>query len=159
MIPTLVGVAGAPWRVLPPGIHAATFSEVQVTFAVNTRRREIFEGLLDGAGRLRCAGCVKLFLDGSYVSAKPIPGDYDACWDPAGVDEKRLDPVFRDFTKKREAQKKRFLGEFFPSTMFNTSKQTFVELFQKEKFTGRPKGILMIVLSSKDPLLSGRIAP
>jgi hypothetical protein len=75
------------------------------------------------------------------------------------VDEKRLDPVFRDFTKKREAQKKRFLGEFFPSTMFNTSKQTFVELFQKEKFTGRPKGILMIVLSSKDPLLSGRIAP
>jgi hypothetical protein len=159
MIPTLVGVAGAPWRVLPPGIHTATFSEVQVTFAVNTRRREIFEGLLDGAARLRYAGCVKLFLDGSYVSAKPTPGDYDACWDPAGVDEKRLDPVFRDFTKKREAQKKRFLGEFFPSTMFNTPKQTFVELFQKEKFTGRPKGILMIALSSKDPLLSGRIAP
>lgn len=130
-----------------------------MTFAVNPRRREIFEGLLNGAGRLRFAGCIRLFLDGSYVSAKPIPGDYDACWDSAGVDGTRLDPVFRDFTNKRDAQKKKYLGEFFPSTMLNTPRQTFVELFQVEKFTGHAKGILTIALDSNDPLLSGRIAP
>src|ERR1700694_3746296 len=68
MIPHLTSLPGAPWDVLPAGIHTATFSEVEVTFAINAVRRELFAGLLDAAISLRGVGCVKLYLDGSYVT-------------------------------------------------------------------------------------------
>jgi hypothetical protein len=87
-----------------------------------------------------------------------VPGDYDACWDPVGVDLTRLDSVFRNFSNKREAQKAKYKGEFFPSTMKNTPTQPFVDFFQVDRFTGMSKGILLIVLST-DPLLSRRLAP
>jgi hypothetical protein len=148
MIPALVPLLGSPWDVLPPGVHAATFTEVQMVFATNSRRRDLYKGLLLAAAALSLAGCGNIFLDGSYVTAKPIPGDYDACWDPKGVNPAKLDPVFRDFSNKRQAQKAKFKGEFFPSTMLNTPTQSFVDFFQVDRFTGKPKGILLIVLSS-----------
>jgi hypothetical protein len=158
MIPHLTPLPGAPWEVLPAGIHTATLSEVEVAFAINAVRRELFAGLLDAAISLRAVGCVRIYLDGSYVTGKPIPGDYDACWDPVGVDLKRLDPVFRDFSNKRQAQKTKFKGEFFPSTMKNAPTQPFVDFFQVDRFTGMSKGILLILLAA-DSVLLGRLAP
>jgi hypothetical protein len=35
MIPALVPVKGAPWDVLPPGVHLATLAQVATTFATN----------------------------------------------------------------------------------------------------------------------------
>jgi hypothetical protein len=158
MIPTLVVLAGAPWQVLPPGVHATTFTEVETTFATNKWRRNLFDGLMMAAASLLSAGCGRIFLDGSYVTSKPMPGDYDACWDPAGVDLSKLDPVFRDFSNKRAAQKAKFKGEFFPSTLMNRPRQPFVDFFQVDRFTGRSKGILSIPLSN-DPTLARRIKP
>lgn len=156
MIPALTPVPGAPWDVLPPGVHAATLSEVEAAFAINPWRRELFGGFLIAGASLYLAGCVKLYLDGSYVTGKPMPGDYDACWDPAGVDPAKLDPTFRDFSRKRQAQRTKFKGEFFPSTMLNVPTQPFVDFFQVERFTGLKKGILLIVLSA-DPTLMRRL--
>jgi hypothetical protein len=158
MIPQLVQLPGSPWDVLPAGIHSATFSEVELAFAVNAVRRVLFDGLVTAALSLHGVGCVRIFLDGSYVTGKPIPGDYDACWDPVGVDLKNLDPVFRDFSNKRQAQKTKFKGEFFPSTMRNTPTQPFVDFFQVDRFTGLSKGILVIALAN-DPDLLRRLAP
>jgi hypothetical protein len=155
MIPTLVPVRGAPWDVLPPGVHPATLAEVATTFATNAKRRLLYDGLRLAAMALRIAGCGKLYLDGSYVTAKAVPEDYDGCWDPTGMDPAKLDPVFLDFTNKRQAMKKKFGGEFFPSSAPNTPTQTFLDLFQIEKFTGQAKGILLIVLTA-DPALLGR---
>jgi hypothetical protein len=149
MIPGLVSVRGAPWDVLPPGIHPATFAEAQTTFATNARRRALYDGLLAAAAALSMAGCATLYLDGSYVTAKPLPEDYDACWDPAGVEGAKLDPVFLDFTNKRQAMKDRFGGEFFPTNLPNTATQTILDLFRIERFTGAAKGILLIVLSAE----------
>jgi hypothetical protein len=158
MIPQLIALPGTPWDVLPAGIHAATFLEVEQAFAINAVRRQLFDGLVAAAISLRSVGCIRIYLDGSYVTGKPIPGDYDACWDPSGIDLKRLDPVFRDFSNKRQAQKAKFKGEFFPSTMKNTPTQPFVEFFQVDRFTGTSKGILVIVLAA-DPTLTQRTAP
>jgi hypothetical protein len=155
MIPALVPIKGAPWDVLPPGVHSATLAEVATTFVTNAKRRLLYGGLLLAATALRVAGCGKLYLDGSYVTAKTVPGDYDGCWDPAGMDRARLDPVFLDFSNKRQAMKNKFGGEFFPSNAPNTSTQTFLDFFQIEKFTGQAKGILLIVLTV-DPALLGR---
>jgi hypothetical protein len=155
MIPALVPLTGAPWDVLPPGVHAATFAEVATTFATNAKRRALYNGLLLAAAALRVAGCGRLYLDGSYVTAKTVPGDYDACWDPTGMDRAKLDPVFLNFSSKRQAMKDKFGGEFFPANMPNTPTQSFLDFFQVERFTGKRKGILLVILSTV-PALQGR---
>lgn len=165
MIPPLTPLTGSPWEVLPPGVHKATLAEVQASFAHNPRRRELFVGFLSAAALLRDAGCREVLLDGSYVTAKPMPGDYDACWSPAGVNPAKLDPVFRDFTNKRVAQKAKFKGEFFPSTATTLSKsngthttQAFPDFFQIDRFTGSKKGILSIDILN-DPMLKPSASP
>ena len=105
MIPAFQTLAGSPWPLLPIGLHKATLHEVEARFAINARRRAQFKGLVAGLQSLRAAGCTRAFLDGSYVSAKPLPKDFDACWDPTGVDPSRLDPVLLTFDNERAAQK------------------------------------------------------
>ena len=114
MIPALVPLLGSPWAVLPPGIHPAELMEVMSAFATTAWRRELFDGLVDASAKLRFAGSQIIYLDGSYVTSKPRPKDFDACWDPNGVDRTKLDPVFRQFSNGRSAQKAAFKGEFFP---------------------------------------------
>jgi hypothetical protein len=157
MIPALVAIAGSPWDVLPPGVHEATLAEIELKFSYNPRRRALFTGLVDAAVHLSLVGCRRVLLDGSYVTAKPIPGDYDACWEPDGVDLTKLDPVFEDFNNGRANQKVRFGGEFFPSTLIESgSGGAFAEFFQVDRFTGKKKGILAIALTT-DKTVARRI--
>ena len=159
MIPPLVQIYGSPWSVLPAGIHQASLAEIETAFATNPWRRELFAGLVDASRRLRRAGCLTIYLDGSYVTGKPRPGDYDACWDPNGVDPAKLDPVFLQFGGGRATQKAAFKGEFFPSSMMCVDVgQTFVDFFQRDRFTGQQKGIISILLST-DPRLLGKVQP
>lgn len=159
MIPALVPLLGSPWTVLPPGAHMASLDDVAAAFATNAWRRELFDGLVLASGKLRSAGCPTLYLDGSYVTGKPRPGDFDACWDPTGVDPAKLDPVFLEFANGRAAQKAAFKGEFFPSSMLCVDVgQAFVDFFQLDRFTGKQKGIISISLSA-DPRLSGKVQP
>ncbi|MEO9900377.1 MULTISPECIES: hypothetical protein [Alphaproteobacteria] len=159
MIPALVSLPGSPWTVLPSGVHAASLEDLAATFANNKWRRELFDGLVLASGKLRSAGCLTIYLDGSYVTGKPKPGDFDACWDPNGVDVAKLDPVFLEFANGRALQKAAFKGEFFPSSMMcKDVGQTFVDFFQLDRFTGKQKGIISIPLSA-DRLLSGKVQP
>ena len=91
----------------------------------------------------RRAAVVRLILNGSFVTAKEEPGDFDACWDPEGVDLDRLDPLFFDFADGRAAQKQRFCGEFFPNVVEAGSGLVFADFFQNERDTGR-KGIVVL---------------
>jgi len=159
MIPALVTLTGSPWTVLPPGIHQARLVEVEIAFATTSWRRDLYSGLVKALGQLQSAGCLTIYLDGSYVTGKPRPGDFDACWDPTGVDGKKLDPVFLDFKNGRAAQKAIFKGEFFPSSMMCTDVgQAFVDFFQVDRFTGKRKGIISISLLA-DPVLSRKVEP
>jgi hypothetical protein len=140
-------------------VHQASLDEVEAAFATNFWRRELFGGLVGASKRLRRAGCLTILLDGSYVTGKPRPGDFDACWDPSGVDGRKLDPVFLEFRNGRAAQKAAFMGEFFPSSMICTDVgRTFVDFFQIDRFTGKKKGIVSIPLST-DPVLLRRGQP
>jgi hypothetical protein len=62
------------------------------------------------------------------------------------VDGKKLDPVFLDFNNKRQKQKLKYFGEFFPSSAIADGVQPFVSYFQKDKYTGKKKGIIRIQL-------------
>ena len=68
---------------LPPGVHAAEWSDVQVRFAENSHRARLLGGLLAACRNLVAAGCGELLLDGSFVTEKPVPRDYDGAWETA----------------------------------------------------------------------------
>lgn len=62
-----------------------------------------------------------------------------------------LDSVFLDFSNGREAQKRKYLGEFFPAQMpEGASGRLFLEFFQTDKETGRPKGIVRLNLQEEE---------
>ena len=137
---------GSVWKVLNPGIHDATLIEIEQHFATNERRKELYQGLLRGCQALKYAGCSVIYLDGSFITTKPIPNDFDVCWDPNGVDPTKLDSVLLDFDDQRRNQKRKYRGEFFPSSATADGHHTFVDFFQTDKETGRKKGIIRILL-------------
>ena len=102
---------------LPPGVHFATWEELEDRLTFNPRRHRMLAGFRQACEELRKAGCRLVYLDGSFVTRKERPGDFDACWDVQNVDDARLDPVFWDFSRGRAAQKQRFLGELFPAQL------------------------------------------
>ena len=94
---------------------------------------------------LRNAGCQTTYLDGSFVSSKLEPGDFDACWDEEGVDLDKLDPVLLIFDDRRAAQKAKFGGEFFPAGWpADERDRVFLNFFQIDKDTGAKKGIVAL---------------
>jgi hypothetical protein len=89
-------------------------------------------------------------LDGSFVTSKLVPGDFDALWETASVDIPlllQMAPCFGEFDNGRASQKARFFGEFFPAEFPELdSGRIFLDFFQGDKNTGMPKGIVAIDL-------------
>jgi Family of unknown function (DUF6932) len=132
---------------LPPGIYWITWKELVSAFRFTPKRVRLLNGLKAALALLKTAGCRSAYIDGSFVTAKFQPGDFDACWAIEGVDPDSLDPVFLDFSHARAAQKARFLGEFFPADLpEGLTGKTFLEFFQTDKDTGVAKGIVALNL-------------
>lgn len=145
MIPNFINIAGSSWPLLPPGIHDASLDEISKRYVINERRKQLFKGLIKGLDVLFKSGCPQIFLDGSYVTAKPYPNDYEVCWDSRYVDPKLLDPVFFDLNNGRANQKKKYLGEYFPAMMIEgMTGRPFLDFFQVDKDTGVRKGIIRL---------------
>lgn len=135
---------------LPAGIHAVGWPEFAAHFGFSDRRRRLLGGLEAALRSLSDAGCTLAYVDGSFVTAKKEPGDFDACWGVAGVDPDRLDPVLLDFSDGRAAQKVRYGGELFPAELpEGLSGRTFLEFFQADRDTGAAKGIVSIALGDR----------
>lgn len=136
---------------LPPGIHPATWEEFTVRFGWNYHRNRLLTGLRRALSKLFQAGCRTAYIDGSFVTSKEVPNDYDACWETTGVDLellKQLEFIFFDFSCGRARQKALYMGEFFPdSVREGASGRTFLEFFQTDR-QGNPKGIVAIDLRS-----------
>jgi uncharacterized protein DUF6932 len=132
---------------LPPGVHAATWTEITQRYATTPRRRELLAGLERALHSLRDAGCRTAYLDGSFVTTKEAPGDFDACWEVLGVTAAALDPVLLDFSARRAAQKAKYGGELFPADLAAEPAGTrFLEYFQRDRDTAEAKGIIAIDL-------------
>lgn len=96
------------------------------------------------------ASLAALYINGSFVTAKEYPSDYDGCWETTGVIGALLDPVLRDFTNGRAAQKAKFLGEPFSCRAIAQAKpqRVFLDFFQRDKQTDDPKGIVGLDLAT-----------
>ena len=100
---------------LPPGIHATMWVLFVARFGKTDHRRRLISGLKRALDSLKRAGCRAPYIDGSFVTDKEQPADYDACWDPVGVNASLIDPVLLNFDNQRLLQKIVFYGELFPS--------------------------------------------
>jgi hypothetical protein len=124
---------------LPPGIHPASWQEVVEKLTWTTKRKLLLEAL-------EVAGCETAYMDGSFATNKDEPGDFDVCWEVAGVQAKLLDPVLLTFTNSRAAQKAKYYGEFFPAEAEATPDGLrYLDFFQINKF-GQAKGIIKLEL-------------
>jgi hypothetical protein len=132
---------------LPPGVHHAPWNEVAPRFSANGHRSRLLGGLLAALQNLAGAGCQSVLLDGSFVSQKELPDDYDGAWDTVGVDPYRLDPVLLDFSNGRAAMKSKYLGELFPATAAAAPGVLYRDFFMKDR-SGVPKGVVQIDLGS-----------
>ncbi len=109
-------------------------------------RRQLLAGMLDALRLLKAAGCVRVYIDGSFVTAKDEPRDFDACWDAEGVDFDLVDERLLTFDRGRATQKTAFLGELFISDARADPQGTlFRDFFQTDR-EGRRKGIVFIDL-------------
>jgi hypothetical protein len=125
---------------LPPGIYEATLAQIEKNYTYNLRRKWLFEGLTKLVKTLKTAGCKTLYLNGSYITNKLEPNDYDAVWEYEGVDN-TIDPLIRDGLDNITIKRK-YGGDIFchMPKYFN-----YIEYFQTD-WRGIPKGIIRIDL-------------
>lgn len=133
---------------LPPGVHWATWEEIVERFGGNAHRLDLLAGLKRALENLQQAGCREFYLDGSFVTDKLEPADFDGCWSKVGVAPEMLDPVLLDFSHERVAQKKKYGGELFIAQSPATAERLYLEFFQRDRRDQR-KGIIGIRLSEE----------
>ncbi len=132
---------------LPEGVHLAGWEEVADRFGGNVWREHLLAGLRNALEELERSGCRRVYIDGSFVTSKEIPNDFDACWEENGVDPMLLDPVLLTFDAGRAAQKARYFGELFPASIVaDGDGLSFLDFFQRDREEGEPKGIIAIDL-------------
>ncbi|MCY3614883.1 MAG: hypothetical protein OXH03_07305 [Bacteroidetes bacterium] len=124
-----------------------TWKDFSFLFGFNGHRARLLQGLLAALQNLASAGCRSALLNGSFVSNKELPGDYDGAWRTMGVDEHRLDPVLLDFSHSRSAMKSKYLGELFPSGAIAAPGVVYEDFFKTDR-NNIPKGIVYIDLAT-----------
>lgn len=131
---------------LPVGIHWATWDEINIRFGINETRRNQLRGLKAAADELKKCGCTTLLLDGSFVTNKSVPGDFDALWLREGVNLTLLDPIIRDENPPRKAQKSKYFGELLSVSAIQVKYRLGLVAFFQSDRNGNPKGIIALDL-------------
>jgi hypothetical protein len=120
---------------------------------ISGKRERMIEGLALAMIHLKAAGARTIYIDGSFVTSKPKPIDFDACYDRETVDFENLRvnaPRLFNYSD-RAAQKAKYRGEIFPSDqpVGNYGENSF-EFFQIDRQQNR-KGIIAIDLLRWEP--------
>ncbi len=132
---------------LPPGEpHKATWDEFVGRFGGTAKRRALLEGLAEVLSSLKQAGCRKVYIDGSLITDKPEPADWDACWEIDQVDFNKLDSLIIDEDLQPTKRKEKYLGDLFLQTP-RLPGRDFVKFFQTDR-QGNKKGIVVMDLGT-----------
>lgn len=103
---------------LPEGHHATTWDEIVARFGgpPGSRRAVVLSGLLGWRDAVRAKGMGgRLILDGSFISQKPAPGDFDLFFLYDGDTEALLktDAEARALTDYQSCRAAGFQGDVF----------------------------------------------
>jgi hypothetical protein len=133
---------------LPPEIHDASWDEFCERYATTPHRQALVDGLRLLIEHLKIVGCLAVYVDGSFVTAKERPNDYDACWNTERVKIERVDPVLLSFSEEGKAKmQKKYRGDIRPQDCSPVeSEATYLQFFRIDR-NGNPKGIVRLKLS------------
>lgn len=137
---------------LPPGIHYCFWDEFKERFGYTDKRMRMISNMEAIMLELQAAGCRNFYINGSFVTRKPIPNDFDCCWDRDDVDMEYLRekaPLILKYYNST-AQKARYEGEIYPSDQLVDESLESIELFQRDR-KQRKKGIIAIDLREWAP--------
>ena len=138
---------------LPEGHHAATWQEVALRFGgvADSRRAAILSSLLKWRDAVRAKGMTGLvILDGSFISAKEAPGDFDLffLYDEATEALARNDPEARALTDYQVCRALGFRGDVFalPASLQKLSPLLGgPDMFDFDR-QGTPKGVVEVMI-------------
>jgi hypothetical protein len=132
---------------LPPGVHPMAWSAFCAQFVVGAWRERLGRALYRALNNLRNAGCSQAIVDGSFVTSKLDPSDFDLAFDPAGVNAALMDPVLRKHDDDRRAMKAKYFGDVVPWGWIACSATglLYQEFFQSDR-SGNPKGVVLLKL-------------
>lgn len=137
---------------LPPGIYFCDWNDFKEKFGYNIRRQTLIRGIEEVLTQLKNAGCRTAYLNGSFVTIKLKPKDFDLCWDADDVVDidylRKNAPLILNFYNSN-AQKNRYGGEIYPSDRPVNESVTSFEFFQQDREENR-KGIIAINLLECD---------
>jgi hypothetical protein len=128
----------------------ASWNEIAQRFGHTAKRAKMLEGLKKALLIFKHAGCIIVYLDGSFVTSKVEPKDYDCCWEDMGVNLDMIeDKCLLDTSEKsRTKQKMLYGGEFWPnSRAIENAGRSMFAFFQRDR-EGRRKGIIGINLGN-----------
>lgn len=135
---------------LKEGIYETTFEEMENKLGFSKKRQKLLAAMKNLISYCRCLQCDILHIDGSFVSNKIAPADYDACWDTTAANRNDVLRVVEQslLNSDSETQKEDFGGEIYPAfdkSPFNHG-QTILEYFQTIKDSDERKGIIKLKL-------------
>lgn len=155
MIPDFDPETGA----LPPGDYEASLIEITNKLGFSPRRRWLLKGLREALRAFRGAGIQEIYIDGSFCSEKPDPGDIDGYWvEPDHDVYERLDPYWTDFNPIFAPNMRRFkcrmwvdhgLEFFIHPAMHASGDVGFPDFFRQDR-DGRPRGVIQIKGNADD---------
>lgn len=98
---------------------------------------------------LESVGCTAIYVDGSFITTKERPNDYDACWNIDGVKIEKVDKILLNFSDEGKVEmQKEYGGDIRPGACSPVeSKATYLEFFQTDR-NGNRKGIVKLTLRS-----------
>lgn len=128
------------------GPYEVSWQQFELHFGYNDKRKKLLQGLRDALEHLKEAGCRRVFIDGSFITFRKHPADWDACWLIDNVDFEKLDPLIIDESFHHEKRKRRYLGDLFLHSP-RLPGGNWVRRFQIDK-NGNKKGILVIDLEN-----------
>jgi len=139
---------------LPPGIHEATLEEIGKRFGFTARRRWLLKGLRTAVEAFWAAGIEEIYVDGSFCTEKPDPGDVDGYWvEPDEDVYDRIDPYWIDFDPVLVPHLRKWKWrmwvdygvEFFIHPAMQASPEMgFTEFFRQDR-NGQPRGVIQLV--------------
>ena len=150
MIPAFDPDTGA----LPPGDHKATLDQIAKRLGFTPRRRWLIRGLRAAVKAFWAAGIEGIYVDGSFCTDKPDPGDIDGYWvEPDPDVYERIDPYWIDFelvfvpgVRKWKWRMWADHGvEFFVHPAMRVSPQTDFPAFFRQDRDGHRRGVIQVV--------------
>ena len=138
---------------LPEGHHAATWEEIAARFGgtPGSRRAEVLASLLAWRDAARASGLGGLMvLNGSFISTKEAPGDFDLffLYDEASEARIAAEGQARDLTQYQACREAGYLGDVFalPASLARVSPLLGgADMFDTDR-NGRAKGVVEVTL-------------